>query len=197
MKKKAVIAVSGVIVVLTIALNVLFLYSIGAFENKSLSFSEDIGITLSTVINRADLENENYAYSLTIPDDYEETSGYNVYNYYLKIQNNSKYDVYNVRIPQEFKSEDFILNQDTMNDFDPFYIKSEESGFISLVICIKNDLTEAEINEIMHKLPKLVVVNLVTLDEEYHVNYSKTAIVHYDITDEDYSKEDVQYQDVL
>lgn len=184
-------------IIIAIVLNIWFLVELDVFEKPLLKFPDDIDITLSTVINRADLENENYAYSLTIPDDYEETSGYNVYNYYLKIQNNSKYDVYNVRIPQEFKSEDFILNQDTMNDFDPFYIKSGESGFISLVICIKNDLTETEINEIMHKLPKLVKVDLMSPDEEYPVNYSKTAIVHYDITDEDYSKEDVQYQDVL
>ncbi len=153
--------------------------------------ANDIDIKLSTVVKRTDLEDSSYYYS-TEYNGFEERTGYNVYNFYLNVVNNSDYDIYKIHM-SSYVTDEYIIDHYMGGAFDPFFVGSGKSDIVSLTICFKNTLTESEIKDIMSNLHKLLIVDLVEPDEEYPEEYSKTVIDSYDITDEDYSKDFPQY----
>lgn len=168
---------------------IVLIASISYLYNKP---ANDIDIKLSTVVKPADLENGDYYYFIAYGDNYEEKSGYNVYNFYLNVENNSDYDIYNIHMSPKM-TDDYILNHYMINDFDKFDIPSGNTVVVPLTICFKNTLTESEMKDIMNNIHKLLIIDLVDPAEEDPVNYSKTVIDSYDITDEDYSKDCTQY----
>lgn len=153
----------------------------------------DIDVTISTMVKHADLKNQDLIYNFCYPNNYEEDGEFYVYNFYLNVDNNSKFDVCNIHMTSLFQHSDYEIHDDTSNSFDPFLVKSGENGTIALTICIKNNLTASEIDGIMHQLPKFITIDLIDPQEDNPVNYSKTIVLNYELEDKNYSNNDVQY----
>lgn len=166
--------------------------------------ARDIDITLSTIVERAELNDPDnnydyymYYYAGHYDDEnynYEYESGYNVYNCYLKIDNSSSYDIYNIYINDV---SDDSYHVDKYNKFDPYIIEAGESKFIAFTISIKNNLNEEEVSNIINDLSNHITVCLVNSDEKNPINYNRKIITKYDKTDEDYSVEDIYYPNLL
>lgn len=184
--KKIAKIVFGVLVVVICA------FIITLLCNDRIDTYRNVEVSISNKIVKIDNEKFGNVYSNVYKNTYEYYEKNDLYEYYMclvKIENNSNSTVANVKFESR-KGNNYILDYEN-NIFAPFNISSNSVGYVPCVISVKKEITEEELKKIPDNLPLLIKLSFV--ESSNAIDYDFSILKTYDVCNEDYSKNDIQF----
>lgn len=161
-------------------------------EAKYSKEYDKINITMSSIIMPVNLEDKSLGY-LGAYDSYDKKDSYDFYNCVFKVENNSRYDVYDIKL-SESSGSNFIADNWCNDYYCPYLVGSKETGYISTVISVKKNVSEKEKQEIIEQIKKEATV-FIGKEQDGKRNNVDYAKVQFKTSSEDYFPCQVQYPD--
>lgn len=187
MKNKKIAKIAfGVLVV------VICTFIITLLCNDRIDACRNIEVSISNKIVKIDNEKFGNVYSNVYKNTYEHYEKNDRYEYYMclvKIENNSNSTVANVKFESR-KGNNYVLDYEN-NMFAPFDISSNSVGYVPCIISVKKEITEEELKKIPDNLPLLIKLSFA--ESSNAIDYDFSILKTYDVCNEDYSKNDIQF----
>ncbi|MBR2134400.1 MAG: hypothetical protein IJ851_06800 [Eubacterium sp.] len=188
MKKIAKIAIIEIINVLLI-IAIIGCYNLVENYNEYKNDKElnNIKITMSNKIEKADMD--KYSDELqSLCNTYPYKDYYDFYYCIVKVENNSKFYIYDVSFHEGTNGDKWILDYES-DGSDNCYIKPNSTEYVALPVSVDKTISEEELKSIPEELPKSVDISA---DKESDSNklmdyYFYRQPVQCELTDEDYS----------